>query len=97
MSDASSENAQLRSEFESLKNDFNRLQNEVEGIKTNVAKLYLSRTSHRAKLKTLRNDMDAILGDPSESYVAYEPMAGQTSARSSVVAEVFDKLNKTKI
>lgn len=43
------------------------------------------------KLTSVMNDM--LGGHPS----SYEPYTSQSSARSSVVAEVFDKLNKTKI
>ena len=99
----------LRSDFDSLKQAFENLDAKVQrALSGNIIDLTKSNRRHRYEINDLRGKIEAIaaeldrrinavIEEEPESESGYEPFASQSSTRSSVVAEVFDKLNKTKI
>jgi seryl-tRNA synthetase len=99
----------LRSDFDSLKQAFQYLDAKVQRVLLgNILKLTESKVRHRTEINELRGKIEAIAEEldrrinavaeeESESGDGYQAYQSESSTRTSVVAEVFDKLNKTKI
>ena len=100
---------QLRRDFDLLKKSVKYLQERVQRVLLgNILKLTESKVRHRTEINELRGKIEAIAEEldrrinavaeeESESDDGYQVYQSESSTRTSVVAEVFDKLNKTKI